>query len=421
MTLEGLLGFRKTRGKVDRIEENLQALGGDILSLRRKIDEIEARLHDRHPGAETSAARPQSANGQAAESEGPLLRSKIDELETQIHQQHLKIGLLEAQLHAANYQARRQIWQVSALYREFFGPAVKAPTPPREIPADLVAAFTLDGRIPIEHSWFDESRPSNYPLIYTDEEVDAYLDMIKRREWSIYGMTDHWLWDSFEKHPIRGKSVAVMGSLTPWYESSCLAFGGSPTTIEYNKILVRTPRLKALTVDEFERAPAQFDAAISISSFEHDGLGRYGDPLDPDGDLKAMRKMKQVVSPGGLMYFAVPIGSDRIIFNMARVYGRIRLPLLLEGWTTVESFGFSEGTHGHPGRESSHFRAAQRLARISHTGVCLRRFKTPTGQKPCAARCGASRKRGDAPCRRLQPARRVAFRRAATTLAGSTV
>ncbi len=61
------------------------------------------------------------------------------------------------------------------------------------------------------------------------------------------------------------------------------------------------------------------------------------------------------------------------------------------------------------------------LARISHTGVCLRRLKTPTGQKPCAARCGASRKRGDAPCRRLQPARRVVFRRAAATPAGSTV
>jgi hypothetical protein len=351
MILERFLGFLRTKGKVDRIEEILQAHGGDILSLRQKIDAIEERIHHQHPNAQTSAAGRglQDADGQAAESGGPLLRSKVDELEKQIHQQHLKIGLLEAQLHAANYQANRQVWQVKALYRELYGPAVKPSPPPTEIPADLVAAFTMDGRIPIEQSWFDETRSSTYPLIYTDEEVDAYLDKVKRREWSIYGMTDHWLWDSFEKHPIRGKSVAVMGSLTPWYESSCLAFGGSPTTIEYNKILVRTARLKALTVDEFERAPVQFDAAISISSFEHDGLGRYGDPLDPDGDLKAMRKMKQVVRPGGLMYFAVPIGLDRIIFNMARVYGRIRLPLLLEGWTTVESFGFSEALMDIPG------------------------------------------------------------------------
>src|SRR5215467_11307933 len=34
----------------------------------------------------------------------------------------------------------------------------------------------------------------------------------------------------------------------------------------------------------------------------------------------------------------------------------------------------------------------------------LRRFKKPTGQEPRAARCGTSGKRGDAPCRLLQPA-----------------
>ena len=32
-----------------------------------------------------------------------------------------------------------------------------------------------------------------------------------------------------------------------------------------------------------------FDVALSISSFDHDGLGRYGDPLEPDNDLRAMR------------------------------------------------------------------------------------------------------------------------------------
>src|SRR5215813_3432651 len=49
------------------------------------------------------------------------------------------------------------------------------------------------------------------------------------------------------------------------------------------------------------------------------------------------------------------------------------------------------------------------LARISHTRCGLRRFKKPTGQEPRAARCGASGKRGDAPCRLLQPALRSRF------------
>src|SRR6266540_5109622 len=61
------------------------------------------------------------------------------------------------------------------------------------------------------------------------------------------------------------------------------------------------------------------------------------------------------------------------------------------------------------------------LARISHTRCGLRRFKKPTGQEPRAARCGTSGKRGDAPCRLLQPSLWVAFRRAFPASGGSTV
>jgi Caenorhabditis protein of unknown function, DUF268 len=48
-----------------------------------------------------------------------------------------------------------------------------------------------------------------------------------------------------------------------------------------------------MRIEQWEHERTLFDAGFSISSFEHDGLGMYGDPLDPDGDLKAMRKMKQ--------------------------------------------------------------------------------------------------------------------------------
>ena len=33
------------------------------------------------------------------------------------------------------------------------------------------------------------------------------------------------------------------------------------------------------------------DVIVSFSSLEHDGQGRYGDPLDPDGDLVAMKEL----------------------------------------------------------------------------------------------------------------------------------
>eukprot|EP00957_Ditylum_brightwellii_P063704 4834874-Ditylum_brightwellii.AAC.1 len=58
----------------------------------------------------------------------------------------------------------------------------------------------------------------------------------------------------------------------------------------------------------------QFDFGMSFSSLEHDGLGRYGDVLNPIGDLMSMAKMLSVIKPGGLMFIAVPTadGADAL-------------------------------------------------------------------------------------------------------------
>ncbi len=57
-----------------------------------------------------------------------------------------------------------------------------------------------------------------------------------------------------------------------------------------------------------------------MHTVEHVGLGRYGDKLDPDGDLKAMSELKRVLAPGGSLLFAVPIGQPKIQFNGHRIY-----------------------------------------------------------------------------------------------------
>ena len=49
---------------------------------------------------------------------------------------------------------------------------------------------------------------------------------------------------------------------------------------------------------------------------EHIGLGRYGDPVDYDGDLKAINELKRVLAVSGYLLFAVPLGKDaHIQFN----------------------------------------------------------------------------------------------------------
>ncbi|CAI5506478.1 unnamed protein product [Closterium sp. Naga37s-1] len=188
-----------------------------------------------------------------------------------------------------------------------------------------------------------------------------------------------------------------------------------------------------------------FDVVASYSSLEHDGLGRYGDPLNPDGDRLRMMKassqfslagmssgtplaagmssgtplaavqikgfatvaqirgllkpeglvilgipvacsmrakchisshngrridsniactidsrlpmhchtlasfllpfpaaqIRGLLKPGGLFFLGLPVGNDTLVFNAHRVYGPIRMPLLLEGWELLDVFGVS--------------------------------------------------------------------------------
>ncbi len=58
-----------------------------------------------------------------------------------------------------------------------------------------------------------------------------------------------------------------------------------------------------------------------LHTVEHVGLGRYGEPIDPEGDLKAMRELARITRPGGSLLIVVPTGAQsKIEFNAHRIY-----------------------------------------------------------------------------------------------------
>ena len=61
------------------------------------------------------------------------------------------------------------------------------------------------------------------------------------------------------------------------------------------------------------------ESLSALCSLEHFGLGRYGDPIDPEACFKfanIQRKLKK----GGNFYLAVPVGRERVEFNAHRIF-----------------------------------------------------------------------------------------------------
>ncbi len=62
------------------------------------------------------------------------------------------------------------------------------------------------------------------------------------------------------------------------------------------------------------------DSLSCMHTVEHIGLGRYGDRIDSEADLQAIKELRRVVAQGGSLLFVVPVGKPRIEYNAHRIY-----------------------------------------------------------------------------------------------------
>jgi len=229
----------------------------------------------------------------------------------------------------------------------------EAIAPARHIPQELWGDFTDGGTIPVL-DWYRDDSYAGYYKQYPRPFLSVMEAMVARRAAGTnYPFVDEELYalldapDSAVTAMLQGAVVGVIGSAVPWYEVLVLHFGAAEAiTIEYNKVSYQDPRIRAMTPSEYwalgDDRP-RFDVALSISSFEHDGLGRYGDPLDPFGDFEAMAEMEGMVKRGGVVLLAVPVGAEALVWNCHRIYGKHRLAQLLTRWTVHTIHGLYPG------------------------------------------------------------------------------
>ena len=224
-------------------------------------------------------------------------------------------------------------------------------SPYKNIPKELVFDYTMGNSIPILNWWMNNSVTDK--VIWNNEYIQDFIKRYtikninsNKEGWSPYGhRVVTMLLNSFQDYDIKNKKIAVIGSLDPWIEAMLINLGNKVTTIEYNVPIAKYDNLECKDYFKFfENSTENFDAIVTFSSIEHSGLGRYGDPLDPCGDLKTMKHIHRNLKSNGILIWGAPVGHDALVWNVHRVYGKIRLPLLFKNFEELKWYGSSKQT-----------------------------------------------------------------------------
>jgi hypothetical protein len=76
-----------------------------------------------------------------------------------------------------------------------------------------------------------------------------------------------------------------------------------------------------------------------LHAIEHLGLGRYGDPLDPNGCWRGLYEIERVLATNGNLFLSVPVGRPALYFNGNYVFRAADIPGALRGLKLV-SFSY---------------------------------------------------------------------------------
>lgn len=115
------------------------------------------------------------------------------------------------------------------------------------------------------------------------------------------------------KHLDIGSDVKLIGTLSAFVPCEFM---------DFRPLAASLPGLEC-TRGDIVALPMADESVNSLSCLhvvEHIGLGRYGDPIDPEGSRKAIAELERVVAQEGRLFLSVPVGRERICFNAHRVF-----------------------------------------------------------------------------------------------------
>uniref|UniRef100_A0A1I7TS81 Methyltransf_11 domain-containing protein n=1 Tax=Caenorhabditis tropicalis TaxID=1561998 RepID=A0A1I7TS81_9PELO len=220
----------------------------------------------------------------------------------------------------------------------------KSENPPRRVSNKLMFDITMSNYSTLVYKYRNNSKkqkPAKWDII--SELMTWKSEVLGALSYSFDGVSLH---HAMKENELSNKNGLIVGSLIPWVEVLSLKHGASSIlTIEYNTLNIEErfrDRISSINPIKFsgnwEKYVDSFDFAASFSSIEHIGLGQFGEPIDAIGDLREIQKIRCVLKPGGLLFLGLPIGLDAVVFNLHRVYGPIRLAMMMTGFEWIATY-----------------------------------------------------------------------------------
>jgi SAM-dependent methyltransferase len=142
------------------------------------------------------------------------------------------------------------------------------------------------------------------------------------------------------KHVDIGSSALTVGVLSAHVETLFL---------DYRPLRVNLSGLESISGDILN-LPFDDNSLSSVSCLhvlEHIGLGRYGDPIDPQGSLNAARELQRVLARSGQLLVSLPVGRERVCFNAHRVYAPASVVKMFPELRLVEFSYVDDGGTNH--------------------------------------------------------------------------
>jgi hypothetical protein len=174
---------------------------------------------------------------------------------------------------------------------------------------------------------------NNWELKWCNNMIDELLNCCDNSEYEKLSPNDYpnsslQFVEVFNKFVnLSGKTCLVLGSISPWIECLLLHFNAKcVSTLDYI-----TPecnyKINTLSMNNYNKE-MKYDVVISFSSLEHDGLGRYGDPINPNGDIDSCIEAYSMLNKEGYFICGIPIGDGCIEGNFHRIYNKKRIDKL---------------------------------------------------------------------------------------------